>query len=306
MSIFADRHIAAQGGAGFVRPALAYASHGWHVFPLQPRGKVPLIPGGFHQATTDVAQVREWWTRWPMANIGLHPGPSGVLVIDVDGPEGEQVARALDLFATPTLTAITGRGDGGRHLMYHRPPLARIGNAPLGPHLDVRCDVGYIVLAPSIHPSGTRYRWFAGPREIGALPPAALARLEDVNRPALVPPAPAEPITTPSNMDARISAYVDAVGPRGEGERNATAFRLAAWLQRDLALDASAAWSWLCQWNGRNTPPLPERELRACLTSARRTGRHAVGAGLTRPLFAPRYDRVRDPFAGCRRSEAVL
>ena len=78
--------------------ALRYAAHGWHVFPVAPRGKLPLIPkegggNGYLDATTDAAQITEWWRCAPNANIGLWPGQSGLGVIDVDGPEGEAAAR---------------------------------------------------------------------------------------------------------------------------------------------------------------------------------------------------------------------
>lgn len=54
-----------------------------------------------------------------------------------------------------------------------------------------------------------------------------------------------------------------------EGDRNYTAFRRGCALLRRL--DFEAALSELLEWNVRNDPPLPEREVRACLQSARRT-----------------------------------
>jgi hypothetical protein len=37
--------------------ALAYAAHGWPVFPCQPGGKQPATPHGFHDATTDPDKI---------------------------------------------------------------------------------------------------------------------------------------------------------------------------------------------------------------------------------------------------------
>jgi hypothetical protein len=162
------------------RAALGYAEHGWPVFPCRPRGKEPYIgPPGFHQATTDLDTVREWWTRWPDANIGLYPGPAGLLVIDVDGPAGEAVAQALGLLSEPTLTSVSGRAGGGRHL-YFRHPGFHVGNRDLGPHLNVRGDAGYVLVPPSVHPTGTRYRWAGRAEEIAPLPPRALDVLRAV------------------------------------------------------------------------------------------------------------------------------
>jgi Bifunctional DNA primase/polymerase, N-terminal len=60
--------------------ALSYAHRGWHVFPVHGvvegrcscgtlacpnAGKHPRIRHGVHEATTDEAAIRQWWTRWP-------------------------------------------------------------------------------------------------------------------------------------------------------------------------------------------------------------------------------------------------
>src|SRR5688500_10795545 len=97
-----------------------YAAQGWHVFPLTPRAKTPLLKGaaGFLSATTDLEQVRAWWRQHPNANIGLWPGQSGLVVLDIDGPNGEKAAQSLGVLAEPTLICTTGRPDGGRHLYF--------------------------------------------------------------------------------------------------------------------------------------------------------------------------------------------
>src|SRR5690349_17822835 len=79
--------------------ALWWASRGWPVFPVwQPvnglecgcgqthkdSGKHPIISDGFKGGSADPAQIREWWQRWPNANIGSTP-PAGMVVIDIDG-----------------------------------------------------------------------------------------------------------------------------------------------------------------------------------------------------------------------------
>lgn len=138
-----------------------YATSGLHVFPLRPREKTPLTPHGHKDATTDLAQVRAWWDQWPDANIGLACGPSKIVVIDIDGDEGmaswDALAARLDLQVT---TRVVRTGGGGLHL-YFRAPGAAIRNSAgkLGRGIDVRGEGGYVVLPPSVHPSGRPYEW---------------------------------------------------------------------------------------------------------------------------------------------------
>src|SRR6516165_7166782 len=54
--------------------AHAYSRRGWHMFPCVPRGKKPLTPNGFKDATTDLSQIEKWWAHWPEANIAIATG----------------------------------------------------------------------------------------------------------------------------------------------------------------------------------------------------------------------------------------
>ena len=83
----------AGGPQGLVDYALQYAGRGWRVFPLS--GKVPFKgTKGFLDATTDQATIEAWWRARPDANIGLATG-QGIIVLDVDGPEGLAELKAL-------------------------------------------------------------------------------------------------------------------------------------------------------------------------------------------------------------------
>lgn len=166
------------------RAALWYARRQWAIFPLRPHTKEPFSGLGVYAATADIAQVTEWWQRWPNANIGLHCGGSGLLAIDLDAYKDNYAGCDL---LTPedeeTVTNLTG--GGGVHLLYTMPAGAKYGNekGSLPPGVDVRGQGGYIVLPPSVHPSGNPYRWELsyGPHEIDPRPlPAELkAMLED-------------------------------------------------------------------------------------------------------------------------------
>jgi hypothetical protein len=91
----------------------------------------------------------------------LQPDPvSKVFVLDVDGPDAEASLRKLEEQhgALPeTVESITPRG---RHIFFKcvNGPVRNSAGA-IAPGLDIRGDGGYVVLPPSIHPSGRPYVW---------------------------------------------------------------------------------------------------------------------------------------------------
>lgn len=139
--------------------AIAYATAGVAVFPIQPLGKRPLTEHGFKDATIDAAQIGAWWQQWPDANIGLPTGV-GFDVIDIDGRQGIATMYAGDRPLIDSVTilgiALTSR-DAGRHIYV---PVTGEGNkANIYPGVDYRGQGGYVVAPPSVGASGRRYRW---------------------------------------------------------------------------------------------------------------------------------------------------
>ena len=143
--------------------AIGYAQRGLPIFPCQQRGKEPACSRGVHDATPNLDRIHSWWGPCNDLNIGLACGePSGLFIIDVDGGEGEATLRKLEEIhgpLPPTREAITGR-NGGRHT-YFRLGKHKVRNSAgkLGAGLDVRGTGGYVLLPPSIHPSGRAYSW---------------------------------------------------------------------------------------------------------------------------------------------------
>lgn len=125
------------------------ASDGVPVFPCWPESKVPYTKNGFHDATTDLEIIDEWWRSEPRLNVAYCPHLIGLAVIDLDGDEGEAAWEAWQEAHTwmPfTYTVRTPRG--GRHLYFNGvlPPT----QSKLGVHVDTR-GVGSYVLAPPSH-----------------------------------------------------------------------------------------------------------------------------------------------------------
>lgn len=148
---------------------------GWHVFPCLPwdqpknakpkdRGKAPLIEAGYKGATTEERQIRQWWTQWPNANIGVACGASGIAVLDIDGAEGWRQIEYGGYDLPDTLTQRTGK-RGGKHLIMAagnhglRNQTKIFGSQGDAEGVDIRGDGGYIVVAPSRHYSGNFYEF---------------------------------------------------------------------------------------------------------------------------------------------------
>ena len=177
--------------------ALHYAAGGWLVLPVagmtdagcacghdcDSPAKHPLTLHGVHDASTDPIRIRRWWHRWPTANVGVATGAaSGFAVVDVDprsgGRRSLETVRAAGRDLPPTRKAFSG--GGGFHLFYGLGSTATavgntVGRLPgiAGPLLgiDLRGEGGYVVVAPSRHASGRRYRWSRRAVEMAALPP---------------------------------------------------------------------------------------------------------------------------------------
>src|SRR5262245_60758345 len=117
---------------------LQYAGHGWSVLPC--RDKVPLVRGGVHAATRDLATIERWLHTWPQANVAIACGaPSGIVVVDIDDPS--QVPELLDL---QTLAASTP--SGGRHLYFRYAEGTRHRVFDWG---ELRSDGLYVVAPPA-------------------------------------------------------------------------------------------------------------------------------------------------------------
>ena len=141
--------------------ALALASRGMHIFPCVPRDKRPATPNGLKDATIDVAKITAWWTAQPSCNIGVATGKaSGIFVVDIDNEDAETEVAKLEKMhgeLPRTVEAITPRG---RHLLYKWPDREiRNSASKIARGVDVRGEGGYVICAPSMHPSGKRYCW---------------------------------------------------------------------------------------------------------------------------------------------------
>lgn len=137
------------------------AKMGFKVFPLRENDKRPLFKGSAQtQGTTDLNQVRDIWTQYPNANIGIATG-DGLTVIDVDtitahGVDGENSMLEYQVdngFINETLEVTTP--TGGKHY-YYLTDNEYSNKASILPGVDVRGLGGYVV-GPGSTINGTLY-----------------------------------------------------------------------------------------------------------------------------------------------------
>jgi hypothetical protein len=149
----------------FLEYALILASYGFHVFPLRPNSKVPQISEFPRLATQDAEKIREWWSDFPCANVGISTSAFGcrgefILALDEDNKNGKNGAETLENFRKagfylpPTFTQNTP--TNGHHYLYLVNEPVRNSASSLGHGLDIRGMGGYIVGAGSVF-EGVQY-----------------------------------------------------------------------------------------------------------------------------------------------------
>lgn len=169
--------------------AVAYASDGLEVFPVDPTNKTPMAASVYgapsqYNATTDANIVAGWWDRWPDALIG-HRFAEDQIALDIDPRHGGRdtwqalVDAGIIDPTIQTRSHYSGRNDGGGHLWFKRPPgkltitqLDAWAEAHGTGHRIEKTDRWvcgldllhrthrYTILPPSPHPeTGEPYRW---------------------------------------------------------------------------------------------------------------------------------------------------
>ncbi|MBD3623982.1 MAG: bifunctional DNA primase/polymerase, partial [Rhodobacteraceae bacterium] len=177
--------------SSIIKAALAWARYGGKIVALhgidedgqctcgradcKSPGKHPiaeLFPKGQHSATSNADKIRRAFKKYPNANFGVIL-PPGVVVLDVDGPEGAETFKKLNL--PPTLSVRTGRGT---HHYFHSSEALPKKKASL-PGIDIKDNSsGYLVGPPSMHKCGRRYRVQRGEVRLAALPADFLRTLK--------------------------------------------------------------------------------------------------------------------------------
>ena len=254
--------------------ALAYARHGWPVFPCKPGSKEPATAHGHLDATTDPARIAAWWRAVPGRNVAIATGAPGPDVLDIDvrpGGTGYPAWRRLQhagLANGPI--ALVRTPSGGLHAYY--PGSSQRSSRIPGEHVDFKAAGGY-VLAPPSRIGASAYRLIGSPAgQKASIDWAAITGLlsphYDGGRSEAIRHAAADP--------GQLAAWVAALP---EGNRNAGLFwaacRAAEARQPATLAELAAA---------AKSAGLPEPEIRRTISSAvRTTAPHGIEISGTRP-----------------------
>ncbi len=231
--------------AGNLDAALTYGAAGLYLLPTAPDDiKNPGSRVGLRwqdKSHNDIETLAMWFAS--SDGIAIDLGHSGLVVIDVDKPEllADWLFDALKDAGPPyqqTRPDTPGRG----HYIFRQPEGRVIGNGKgqlNGMGLDVRGDNGVIILQPTQHPEGGKYRWI----RTGAVPV-----LPDVIAEKLADTSDRESAATDAEVAAFIAEHTRASTPgrmkgwlsfwdaavRQQDSRHDTMVQLAPWVMEEV------------------------------------------------------------------------
>src|SRR5215204_4039210 len=193
--------------------AVGYRRGGWCPIPIK-RGSKQTSLGQLAPYLNRPA-TQEELRSWAWSGVGIVTGPvSGVLVLDVDAPEGETELTKYGHPATP----LARTPSGGMHLYFKHPEQHVRTRIRVAPGLDVKASGGYVVAPPSVGENGRPYEWIISPEEAElADPPEWLMRLLERER-AKGPAAPVGLRIPPGKRNDVLASLAGSMRRRGMGE----------------------------------------------------------------------------------------
>lgn len=229
-----------------------YVDRGWSVLPVRPEEKRPFMTNWLQYTHSRASKetITSWFTNLSGAGVGIVTGKvSNIIVLDVESTCPYPIEDILKKYPTQL---VSRSGSGGYHLFYQYPTnVPKVANrVRIFDGADLRADGGFIVLPPTIHSSGRRYEWVS--EGVPGRFPAALLDLR--SQPKV-------------QSDGWITEALRGVS---EGGRNDACARLAGYFfKKGMTYDIVE--SLLLDWNERNDPPMPTREVRTTIKSIERS-----------------------------------
>lgn len=206
--------------------ALAYAEQGLSIIPSHPQTKRPFWPRlpqvehprqpgekkaawkPFQTRIAEPAMIRYWFRdNYPNVSVVCGQVSGGLVVFDFDYEADVTLPSWLEVIG-PTLSQLFPIGRSGRgYHVYLRVAGTRIATEKVAFNedgellIEVKAEGGLVQAPPSLHPSGSRYRWLRGnPRQIPTLTQVAFCPLLAAAR--LLDKRPVQPPLTEAEIDA--------------------------------------------------------------------------------------------------------
>lgn len=244
----------------FKDQALAYHRRGWNVLPIWPHGvnnsngkDKPVFKWEQWQTNKQTeAEVMQWIEKYPDCNIAVITGTvNNLLVLDFDNEEACADFQ-MEHEIPPTLISKTSKG----HHFYFSvaDEVAYSSYVAVLPHVDVRCNGGYVIAPDSKHSSGFIYKW-ENDNPIAEMP-EFVAEIIDKRKKKSTE-------TVPRTVEKWVDELWQGVK---EGGRNASCARLTGYYIAK-GMGQSEIISLLKGWNRLNTPQMPEKEIEITVKS---------------------------------------
>lgn len=243
-------------------------------------GKHPRTRNGSHEATTDEAQIKRWWKRWPTANIGGAMGGSlRWLCVDVDPRSGgdANLCSLVEVHGNEWLNTLHHKtGSGGDHFFFTILEGIDFKKGKLADGIDLKWTAGLAVLPPSVHLLGRSY---SIERAVNPAPAPAWL-LEELTRAADAPPTVVVDFQERRVHTGCYSTRTFHEGERDNGIRDVAYGRwINGWAETESDLITQ-----LLEVNAtRCVPPL---EQSVVIEKARRTARRFARGELKREVSA--------------------
>ena len=287
-----------------LKSALELARRGFHIFPLQPNGKLPAISEYPELASDKKKRIEAWW--WDPVleivnpfNVGIScthfKTDQALIVIDVDNKgkkHGSDELLNLELKGLdfpPTYTQETP--TGGYHIFYSAPKAMRQGVDVLAPGLDIRSHGGYVVGMGS-EIDGKFYT--ANDLEVATAPKWLVERLGVAKMKAELS------IVGKVNRSAAVERaihYLEKEAPvslEGEGG-DQTAFKVAARV-KDFGVNANGCLDlMIMHWNERCAPAWNPSDLGEKVDHAYRYGSEPPGIAAPELQFSKIETHTHQP-----------
>lgn len=220
--------------------------------------KRPLVKWGeFQNRLPTVDEVKEWWTKFPMASINVIAGKvSGIIVIDIDDRFNGKL-EDLKLPETVCVKTISG----GKHFYFSYREGIENSFDLIAPGIEVKSNGSMITVPPSEYTQNTGYEWIVSPEEIE------------------LAPFPEHLIVKKSESNAMTIDANELIKGVGQGSRNSSGTKLLGSLLHYLP---KSHWDIIYEymslvWNKKNSPPLPQDEIDAMCKSIIRKESNVVG-----------------------------